>query len=135
MKVRIRYRSIIKYDEHQETIEYQEVGEYVETESGFTLNFFANGNTIGIEKRDELIYLTNNQATLVVGEMELLNDYQTQYGNIELESRLLMFQHCKPNLKIKYALCANDVKISDVFIVVNIRDGVTGNEIVQVHNK
>lgn len=134
MKVKIRYKSIIKYEEHQETIEYQEVGEYLETDSGFRLTFVSGGNKIGIEKKGERIYLTNNQATLVISSMKLLNDYHTPYGSIELESEMLMFQHRKPNLKIKYALSKEEIKISDIFIVVNIKEGDVADENIQNFN-
>lgn len=131
MKVKIRYKSIIKYDEHQETIEYQETGEYLINDSGFSLEFTSQGNKIAIEQRDEQIFLTNNQATLVVAYQKLLNDYQTPYGSIELESDLLLFEYRKPNLKIKYQLSKDEVKISDIFIVVNIIEGEAVDENIQ----
>ncbi len=128
MKVNIKYKSIIKYEDYRDTIEYYSQGHYDERGDDFELVFTTDGNRIKIEKLGDSIYLYNNDSRLVLRDEELLNDYSTPYGSVELVSKLDKFEYLKPNLKIKYTLSQNDEKVNEVFVVVKIMEKDDGDE-------
>lgn len=128
MKVNIKYKSIIKYEDYRDTIEYNSQGHYDEHGDDFELVFTTDGNRIKIEKAGDSIYLYNNDSKLVLCDEELLNDYSTPYGTFEFVTKLDKFEYLKPNLKIKYTLSQNDERVNEIFVVVKIMEKDDGDE-------
>lgn len=120
MKVFIKYKSIIKYEDYQETIEYDAPGQFIGDEEEFEISFKIQGNSFKIARRAGYLLLTNNDSLLQVGEEELLNDYQTPYGTLELVTQLEKYNFSKGTIRFKYALWQNEVKVNDIFVIVNI---------------
>lgn len=116
--IKVNYRSIFKYNDHQETVKYSGVGQ-LEIFGDKKVISYQDENNIKIELKDDEIRLHNGNSILrLVRNREILNKYQTPYGVIDLKTRLISYDSGN-NIKIKYLLYDGNNLISEVYIMLN----------------
>lgn len=118
-KAQIRYKSIFKYDDHQETINYHVKGFYEENAYLKKISFINEGKKIELIIQKQMITLINGNAKLLLKYQEKINNlYQTPYGEMEIITELITF-HDFGNIKLKYRLYDNQEIISEVYLLVD----------------
>ena len=93
--IKVNYRSIFKYEEHQETVKYDGSG-HLEIGDDKIVVSYQDENKIKIE----------------------LSQYETPYGAIALKTRLISYDN-GDNVKIKYELYDGTNLISQVYVMLN----------------
>lgn len=120
--IMINYKSIFKYEDGKEAITYNEVGSLIEQNNHKIINFSSNEINVSIDISDNQIILKNNNSTLkLVKDKDILNDYYTEYGMVKLRTRLISFEE-KDSIKIKYQLFDQSALISDIYILIRIKE-------------
>lgn len=116
--IKVKYRSIFKYENHQEVIKFDEKG-YLEENENHQVISFINDKLIKVEiKKDEIVlYHGTSVLRLVLGE-DILNDYATEYGVFSLKTRLIHYE-LGNTIKIKYELYDGDNLISQVYMMLS----------------
>lgn len=116
--IKVKYRSIFKYENHQEVIKFDEKG-YLEENENHQVISFINDKLIKVEiKKDEIVlYHGTSVLRLVLGE-DILNDYATEYGVFSLKTRLIHYE-VGNTIKIKYELYDGDNLISQVYMMLS----------------
>ena len=116
--IKINYRSVFKYDEHQESVKYDGHG-YLEEDDDKIEITYQDEHLVKIELSENEIKLHNGPSVLrLVNDRDLLNKYQTEYGVIDLKTRLISYEF-GDNVKIKYELYDGINLISQVYIMLN----------------
>lgn len=116
--IKVNYRSVFKYDDHQESIKYAGHGYLEEFDSKIEIGY-QDQNKIKIELYENEVRLHNGASILrLVEGRDILNEYQTEYGVIDLRTRLISYEF-GDNVKIKYALYDGLNLISQVYIMLN----------------
>lgn len=117
--IQLNYKSIFKYDDHHETIQYKAKGIYLKTEKKEQITFFQDGIKIEITIKGKDVLLINGHSILnLTYHRKVFNYYQTSYGLIEIYTELVMLEHNK-NVKLKYILYDGTHQISEVYILIN----------------
>ncbi len=118
-KIQIKYKSIFKYDDHHETVQYQARGTYEKDDQKLKISFYQDDTKIEITIRNQDVLLVHGRSILNLSyHRKIMNHYYTEYGMIELQTELLTLEYDK-QIKLKYILYDNGHKISDVYVLVN----------------
>lgn len=116
--IRIKYRNVFKYDDHQEIIKFDENG-YLEEFNSHKVISFMGDRLIKIELKTNEIVLHNGSSVLhLVLNQDVLNQYQTDYGLISLKTRLIRCE-VGNTIKIKYELYDDFNLISQVYLMLS----------------
>ena len=127
--IKVNYRSIFKYEEHQETVKYDGSG-HLEfgslREIGISLScpeaariMLNNDKKVTFELSENEVKLHNGASVLhLVRDRDILNQYETPYGAIALKTRLISYDN-GDNVKIKYELYDGTNLISQVYVMLN----------------
>lgn len=116
--IKLNYRSIFKYEDHQETVKYDGLG-YLE--NGFEQDVISYQDEKMIKlilKKNEIDLYNGVSALKLIKNKDILNHYQTDYGVIELKTRLISYEKGK-TIKIKYELYDGVHLISQVYILLS----------------
>lgn len=118
-KINIQYKSIFKYEDHHETVQYKARGTYEKDNHKTKISFYQDDTKIEITIRQDDVLLTHGRSMLNLSyHRKIMNHYYTEYGMIELQTELLTLEYDK-QIKLKYILYDNGHKISDVYVLVN----------------
>jgi len=102
--IKVNYKSIFKYDDHHETVQFKSDGIY---EKGFDkekFTFYNNDQKIEIILKGKEMTLANGPSLLNLSyHRKIGNHYHTDYGMIELFTELITMEHDR-YLKVKYIL-------------------------------
>ena len=80
--IKVNYRSIFKYEEHQETVKYDGSG-HLEIGDDKIVVSYQDENKIKIELSENEVKLHNGASVLhLVRDRDILNQYETPYGEI-----------------------------------------------------
>lgn len=116
--IKVNYRSIFKYEEHQETVKYDGSG-HLEIGDDKIVVSYQDENKIKIELSENEVKLHNGASVLhLVRDRDILNQYETPYGAIALKTRLISYDN-GDNVKIKYELHDGTNLISQVYVMLN----------------
>lgn len=117
--IKIKYRNIFKYEDHQETVKIDKNG-YLEEIDGKQVISFKADKEMKIElKEDEVLLFNGNSILTLVSGKDVLNHYQTDYGSILLKTRLIYFETGNNAIKIKYELYDGSNLISCVYMLLS----------------
>lgn len=115
--IKVNYKSIFKYEDHQETVKYAGAG-YLLQQGNRQVISYQDGQMIKIELEPTVIVLHNGKSVLkLVKDQDVLNHYQTDYGVIDLTTRLISYDYGN-TIKIKYELYDGTSLISQVYILI-----------------
>ena len=89
--IKVNYKSIFKYDDHHETVQFKSDGIY---EKGFD--------------KEKFTFYNNDQKIEI--------HYHTDYGMIELFTELITMEHDR-YLKVKYILSDGYQQLSEVYVM------------------
>lgn len=116
--IRIKYRNIFKYEDHQEVVKIDKNG-YLEELDDRKIISFVGDKPIKVEIKTDEVVLHNGVSVLyLVLNKEVLNDYQTDYGIISLKTRLIHYE-AGNTIKIKYELYDGSNLISHVYMMIS----------------
>lgn len=116
--INVKYRSIFKYENHQEVIKFDEKG-YLEESENHQVISFINDKLIKVEiKKDEIVLFHGTSVLRLVLGKDILNDYATEYGVFSLKTRLIYYE-VGNTIKIKYELYDGDNLISQVYMMLS----------------
>lgn len=116
--IRIKYRNIFKYEDHQEVVKIDKNG-YLEEFDDCKVISFVKDKPIKVEiKADEVVLHNGTSVLYLVLNKDVLNDYQTDYGTIPLKTRLIHYE-AGNNIKIKYELYDGSNLISHVYMMIS----------------
>lgn len=115
--IKVNYKSIFKYDDHQESVKYDGAG-YLEFVDGKKVITYRDEQMIKIELSETEIILHNGKSVLkLIKDRDVLNHYYTDYGMIDLKTRLISYDNGN-TIKIKYELYDGTNLISQVYILI-----------------
>lgn len=121
-KINIQYKSIFKYDDHHETVQYKARGTYEKDDHKTKISFYQDDTKIEITIRQNEVLLTHGRSMLNLSyHRKIMSHYYTEYGMIELQTELLTLEYNNP-IKLKYRLYDNGHKISDVYVLVHYQE-------------
>ena len=116
-KIKVNYKSIFKYDDHHETVQFKSDGTY---EKGFDKErfvFYNNNQKIEIVLKGNEMTLVNGPSLLNLSHHRKIgNHYHTEYGMIELFTELITMEHDR-YLKVKYILSDEHQLLSEVYVM------------------
>ncbi|NDO42794.1 DUF1934 domain-containing protein [Thomasclavelia cocleata] len=116
--IKVKYRNIFKYEDHQEVIKFDEKG-YLEESGNHKIISFMTDKLIRIEiKANEIILYNGNSILRLISGRDVLNQYQTDYGEISLRTRLIYYE-IGNTIKIKYELYDGPNLISQVYMMLS----------------
>ena len=116
--IKIKYKSVFKYDDHQEVIKFDTNGCLKNTSNGKIISFKGD-KEIKIEIMSDKVILHNGSSVLHLNlNDEIVNEYQTDYGVVLLKTKLISYQ-CENPLKLKYELYDGNNLISSVYLLVS----------------
>lgn len=116
--IKVKYHSIFKYDNHQESIKFDTNG-YLENKNDGKIIRFKKDTEIKIEAMEDKVVLHNGKSILHLAlNEEILNKYQTEYGVVLLKTRLLSCESGNP-FKIRYELFDGENLISSVYLMIS----------------
>lgn len=116
--IRIKYRNIFKYEDHQEVVKIDKNG-YLEEFDDCKVISFVGDEPIKIEiKTDEVVLHNGISVLYLVLNKDVLNDYHTDYGIISLKTRLIHYE-AGNTIKIKYELYDGSNLISHVYMMIS----------------
>lgn len=116
--VKVKYHSVFKYDNHQESIKFDTNG-YLENQDDCKIISFKRDTEIKIKIMDNKVILHNGKSILHLAlNDEILNEYQTEYGVVLLKTRLISCESGNP-FKIRYELYDEENLISSVYLMVS----------------
>lgn len=116
--IKLNYKSIFKYEEHQETIKYSGLG-YLEKGIDYDIISYQDEKKIKLVlKKNEINLYNGNSVLKLVKNEDVINHYQTDYGVIELKIRLISYENGE-TIKIRYELYDGESLISHVYILLN----------------
>ncbi len=117
--IQLNYKSIFKYTDHHETVQYKVRGTYLQDETKERISFFHDDKKIEITIRGQDVILTHGSSMLNLSyHRRVFNHYQTPYGMIDLYSELVLLEKGH-HIKMKYILSDQKEKISEVYMMVN----------------
>lgn len=117
--IQLNYKSIFKYDDHHETVQYKAQGIYFKNDKIERISFFQDDTKIEITIKGNDVLLINGSSMLNLSyHRKVFNQYQTPYGFVELYTELFTLEH-ERNIKLIYMLYDGKQKISEVYVLVN----------------
>lgn len=117
----VNYKAIFKYPEHKETISYKERGYFQNIDNTKSIVFDSGENHIEIHIKQHEVQLKNNYTTIrLVKERKIINQYQSEYGMMELITKLILLED-GDTIKIKYQLFDHQTMISEVYILITMK--------------
>lgn len=117
--IKVKYRSIFKYENQQESINFDTNGYLNRLDDKHLEISFVADKQIKIEIENEQVILHNGNSVLKMQlGKDIQNNYQTEYGSVLLKCRLLSLQSENP-LKLKYELYDGEELISSVYVIVS----------------
>lgn len=115
--IKVNYKSIFKYDDNHETVQFKSDGIY---EKGFDKEkfiFYNNDQKIEIILKGKEMTLANGPSLLNLSyHRKIGNHYHTDYGMIELFTELITMEHDR-YLKVKYILSDGHQQLSEVYLM------------------
>ena len=116
--IKIKYRTIFKYEEHQEVVKFDEKG-YLEKLEDCQVISFKGDSLIKIKLRQDEVVLHNGDSILRLAlDCDVLNDYQTEFGSVSLTTRLVQYE-IGNTIKIKYELYDGNSLVSNVYMMLS----------------
>lgn len=116
----IYYKTIFKSQGESETVEYKAVGVFHKEEK-MHLYFDTKDGTIHIIYDDNGVELKHGQSVLYFQyDKEVWNQYQIPYGELQLKTKLLLFEANEQRIKMKYELYDFQGLISTVYMFVQM---------------
>ncbi len=120
--VQLQYKSIFKYKDHHETVQYQAKGTYLKDEKKEQLSFYHDDQKIEITIRGQDVTLVHGPSLLSLSyHRRLFNHYATPYGMIELYGELVSLHHDR-NIQMKYVLSDESEIISEVYLLIRYEE-------------
>lgn len=117
--IQLNYKSIFKYADHHETVQYQARGTYLQDEKKQRISFFQDDQKIEITIAGQDVTLVHGNSMLNLSyHRRVFNFYQTPYGMIELYGELVILENDR-NIRLKYILSDRKEKISEVYMMIN----------------
>lgn len=117
----VNYKAIFKYPEHKETISYKEKGYFQHVNNTKIITFDSEQDHIEIHLSKQEVHLKNNHTTIrLVKDRKILNQYQSEYGVMELITKLILLEDGN-TIKIKYQLFDYQSMISEVYILITTK--------------
>ena len=108
--IKVKYRNIFKYEDHQEVIKFDEKGYLEESENHKVISFMTD-KLIRIEiKTNEIILYNGNSILRLISGRD--------YGEISLKTRLIYYE-IGNTIKIKYELYDGPNLISQVYMMLS----------------
>lgn len=118
--VQIKYRSVFQYENQKETIKYNQSGYLIHELNHKILRFFVDNTLIEIDISNQIVF-THGKSKLILRENEMVkNLYQSEYGMIPLNTKLLLYQDQGDCWKIKYQLYDGTDIISTVYLLIQM---------------
>ena len=104
-KIKVNYKSIFKYDDHHETVQFKSDGTYNNNQK---IEIVLKGNEMTLVNGPSLLNLSHHR--------KIGNHYHTEYGMIELFTELITMEHDR-YLKVKYILSDGHQQLSEVYLM------------------
>ncbi|WP_249029153.1 DUF1934 domain-containing protein [Tannockella kyphosi] len=118
--VKVKYKAIFHYEgQEPSTVYYKGQGEFDDQAIEVSFNDENYGN-IKIHIKEEEVVLTTGKAFVVLRDEIVENIYNTPYGAIVLNTRLLLVEYNEKTIKLKYEVLQEKEVIGNVFILVNM---------------
>lgn len=118
-QVRIKYKSIFKYDAHQDQQNYDGIGIVSMYPDGLDVSW----GTMKVIVRGDTIFLSNETSELELCYQKIVdNAYVTAYGEVMLQTKLESYSYTKDSVRCKYLLMEGNVVISQVYILIQMID-------------
>ena len=122
--IKVNYKSIFKYDDHHETVQFKSDGIY---EKGFDkekFTFYNNDQKIEIILKGKEMTLANGPSLLNLSYHRKIGNHRNEgnmdnireYGMIELFTELITMEHDR-YLKVKYILSDGHQQLSEVYLM------------------
>lgn len=120
--IQIHYKSIFKYKDHHETVQYKARGTYLKDDKKERFSFYQDDQKNEITIRGQDVTLIHGHSMLSLSyHRRLFNHYSTPYGMIELYGELVSLERGR-NLKMKYILSDESEIISEVYVLVSYEE-------------
>lgn len=117
----IHYKAIFKQEDQKDTVEYKAKGKFYLKDKELKLHFVVDKHVIDISKENDSISLTHDQSTLKLNTEHMeTTSYHLPYGNVQLKTKVLMFEASEENIKMRYELYDYKGLISTVYIFINL---------------
>lgn len=121
-QITVQYKSIFKYEDHQETMKCQGIGEIEQTPQLTVISFQDQDQIIQIELHEEHVILKHGMSKLkLVKNKKVMNHYATDYGMIELTSLLHMID-TKNGIKMKYTNYDHQHVINEAYVLLTYKE-------------
>lgn len=118
--MKINYRSVFKYESHQDSMKYEVMGEYSDDGNQETIRFFVDENKIEISITNQIILQNGNSKLHLVKNQKIENEYQSEYGILLITSELLSYKKTDHTYKIKYRLYDKDQFLAEVYVLIQL---------------
>lgn len=119
-RILIKYKSIFKYEEHQETLKYQGQGIVISKNNGIKIQFEDKGIHFDLFLSEEKSVLKNNDNTIeLIMNKETKNSYNTPYGTCDVNC-ILKAINLSGDYKIIYDIVSGQEIISTVYIIISL---------------
>ncbi|MDD8048655.1 MAG: DUF1934 domain-containing protein [Thomasclavelia sp.] len=120
-RIKLTYHSVFKYPDHNESVKFSSEGYKEENDDYMEFRIKHQEYNIKISIKDDEIILNNNGSILKLKENELIeNDYETEYGIMNITTCLLINDH-QDSLRIKYQLLDGDKILSNAYLSLNYK--------------
>lgn len=117
--VKIKYKSIFKYPEHQETLNFSGVGAVLNKDGTRIIFEDKNISFDILIKKDEVLLKNNNTSITLKKNKVVTNDYHTQYGTCLINCMLKSVSN-HGDIKIVYDLLDNGEVVCTVYIIISL---------------
>lgn len=119
--INVNYKAIFKYPDHKETITYNEIGTFTTIEDKISILFDVEDQHLEIHIVADTVYLKNNNTTLkLIKDKKIRNEYQSAYGTMELQTKLVTFEQGE-TIKIKYQLFDQMELLNEVYLLITVK--------------
>lgn len=116
-KKKIKYKSIFKYPEHQETLSYEAIGS-IEIGESHHIRFKDQDILFNLTiKGDQAILKNNDNTILLMKDVITTNEYNTPYGTCMIQCKLKSIE-INTGYKIVYDIVDQDEVVSSVYIMI-----------------
>ena len=118
---RILYKSIFKYEDHNETLTYEERGTLTQDQEQFIIAFKVNNERIEIHHSDSYVTLKHGPALLAFSLHEpMTSPYPLAHGVVDLTGKVISLKSREDSLHFVYELYDHEVLLSTVYLMVRL---------------
>lgn len=120
-KINVNYKTIFKYETHQETMQCESYGWLEKNNQKTNFHFLMEKNTINISLYEDCLYLEHGQSQLkLIKNKKVKNYYETDFGVLDLSTKLISLD-TKNGVKIKYQIFDGNHMLSEVYVLLTYR--------------